>query len=385
MSDFFAPAPEPKTPLGRLRILSSTAGIRVSPLALGGMSLGDQWSHGLGEMTKDSSFKLLDAFVDAGGNFIDTANHYQNEQSESIIGEWMATRQIRDRMIIATKYTCDFRAWEIGKGTAANYSGNHRKSMRLSLQASLKKLQTDYVDILYLHFWDHSSSLKEIMDSLHMLVEGGKVLYLGISDTPAWIVAAANEYALANGKTPFSIYQGHWSVIMRDLERDVIPMARHYGMAIAPWGAVGMGKFQTKAQIREKEKKGETLRAFCGSQQTEPEQKISLTLEKVADEIGEGYSITAVALAWILAKCPRVFPIVGGRKVEHLQDNIRALNIKLKPEQIQELESVVPHDTGFPMNFIGPDPKVDGSRGGPLLAGSAYIDWLQSEKPIGYA
>ena len=383
MTDLFAPAPEPESPLGRYRILSSTAGVRVSPLQLGGMSIGDAWSQQMGSMSKKDSFALLDAFYSAGGNFIDTSNNYQNEQSETWIGEWMAERKNRDRIVLATKFTTPYRDYDIGKAVAPNYSGNSKKSLQLSLRDSLRKLQTDYLDILYLHWWDHSTSIPELMDSLHSLVEQGKVLYLGISDTPAWIVSAANEYARAHAKTPFSIYQGRWNVMRRDFERDILPMARHYGMALAPWDVIGGGKFQTLAQVVARKKQGDGLRSFLGSEQTEEEVKVSAALEKVSKELGEGYSISAVALAYVLAKAPRVFPIVGGRKVEHLKDNIKALEIRLSKEQIKALEAATPFDVGFPSNFIGEDPKVDFGRGGGMLAGAAFVDWGQTEKPIG--
>src|SRR6201995_6218278 len=144
------------------------------------------------------------------------------------------------------------------------------------------------------------------MDALHILVQQGKVLYLGISDTPAWIVSAANEYARAHGKTEFSIYQGQWNVMSRDFERDILPMARHYGMALAPWKVVGSGRFKTKAQLEEMKKNGESLRAFGGANQTEAEVKMSAALEKVASELGQNYSLTAVAIAYVMAKAPRV-------------------------------------------------------------------------------
>ena len=333
-------------------------------------------------MSKDDSFALLDAFVAAGGNFIDTANNYQNEQSETWIGEWMAARKNRDRIILATKFTTPYRDYDVGKGVAPNYSGNHKKSMHLSLRDSLRKLQTDYVDILYLHWWDHTTSIEELMNALHLLVEQGKVLYLGISDTPAWIVAAANEYARAHAKTPFSIYQGRWNVMRREFERDILPMARHYGMALAPWDVIGGGKFQTAAQVAARKEKGEGLRNFFGAEQSEEEVKVSAALEKVAKELGEGYSVSAVALAYVMAKAPKVFPIVGGRKVEHLQDNIKALTIRLSKAQIQELEAATPFEPEFPGNFIGEDPKVNKDKIGGMLAGSAFIDWGQTEKPI---
>ncbi len=358
---FFHPAPEPATELGRYRILSPSAGVRVSPLCLGGMSIGDAWSSAMGSMSKEASFQLLDAYLAAGGNFIDTSNAYQYEQSEKWIGEWMASRNVRDRIVLATKYTSDYQSHIVGKGNGPNFAGNSRKSLHMSVRDSLAKLQTDYIDVLYLHMWDFTTSIKEIMDSLHILVEQSKVLYLGVSDTPAWIVAAANTYAVDHGKTPFVIYQGRWSLMIRDMEREIIPMAREFGMAIAPWDVLGGGKFQSKKALEARKANGESLRGLIsGTEQTEEERRISEALEKVAGEIGEETSITAVALAYVMAKASHVFPIVGGRKVEHLKDNIKALSIRLTDEQIAYLESVKPFDLGFPGNFIGDDPNITG-------------------------
>ncbi|KAF4627185.1 hypothetical protein G7Y89_g10969 [Cudoniella acicularis] len=365
MSELWQPAPEPSTELGRYRILSSTAGLRVSPLQLGAMSIGDAWSNFMGSMDKASSFKLLDAFYEAGGNFIDTANNYQNEQSEIWVGEWMTERKNRDQLVIATKFTTEYKGHELGHGKGVNYCGNHKRSLHMSARDSLKKLKTDWIDILYLHWWDHTTSIEEIMDSLHILVQQGKVLYLGISDTPAWVVSAANTYATAHGKTPFSIYQGRWNVLVRDFEREIIPMARHFGMALAPWDVLGGGKFQTRKALEDRRKKGEGLRGLRPEGlkssktpvQSEDEEKMSEALAKVASEHGIE-SVTAIALAYVLSKAPNVFPLVGGRRVEHLQDNIQALKVKLTTKQIEYLESVKPLDVGFPSNFIGPDPKV---------------------------
>ncbi|KAL5361040.1 NADP-dependent oxidoreductase domain-containing protein [Aspergillus floccosus] len=377
----FAPAPEPPTELGRYRILSSTAGIRVSPLQLGAMSIGDAWSGFMGSMNKESSFKLLDAFVEAGGNFIDTANNYQDEQSETWLGEWMAARQNRDQIVLATKFTTYYKGHALGKGKAPNHSGNHRRSLHMSVRDSLKKLQTDYIDILYMHWWDHTTSIEEIMDSLHILVEQGKVLYLGISDSPAWVVSAANTYARDHGKTPFSIYQGRWNIMKRDFEREIIPMARHFGMALAPWDVLGSGKFQTKKAIEERKQRGEGLRSMMGvNTQTEEEEKISAALEKVANEHGIE-SVTAIALAYVLQKAPNVFPLVGGRKIEHLYDNIQALKIRLTKEQIEYLESVKPLDPGFPNEFIGEDPRVSGVTPW-LMASCAQLAFVPAPQPI---
>ncbi|ROT42617.1 putative aryl-alcohol dehydrogenase [Sodiomyces alkalinus F11] len=357
----FKVAPPPPTELGRLRVLSSTAGIRVSPLALGAMSVGQAWSSAMGSMTKEASFELLDTFVAAGGNLIDTSNNYQNEESETWIGEWSAARGNRDRLVIATKYTSDYRSHEVGQGTqAANASGNHRRSLHTSVRASLKKLQTDYIDILFVHYWDYTTSIKEMMDALHMLVQQGKVLYLGASDAPAWVVSAANTYANAHGKTPFSVYQGRWSIMHRDFEREILPMARSFGLALMPWDVLGGGKFQSREAVEERKARGEGLRALIGDgDQTEEEVRMSEALAKVAAELGTK-SVTGVALAYVRHKAGHVVPIVGGRKVEHLKDNIAALSLRLSDEQIAFLESVRPFDSGFPSNFLGEDPNVTG-------------------------
>lgn len=251
----------------------------------------------------------------------------------------------------------------------------------MSVRDSLAKLQTDFIDILYLHWWDHTTSIEEIMDSLHILVEQGKVMYLGISDSPAWVVSAANYYAKAHGKTPFSIYQGRWNIMLRDFEREIIPMARHFGMALAPWDVLGGGKFQTKAAIEERKKNGEGLRSMMGGEQTEEEVKMSAALEEVANE--HNVSLTAVALAYVMSKTVNVFPLVGGRKVEHLKDNIKALSIKLSDEQIKKLEGVKSFDPGFPNTFIGEDPKISGQPNF-LLGASASIAWQKAAKPIGH-
>ncbi|KAI0719855.1 NADP-dependent oxidoreductase domain-containing protein [Cerioporus squamosus] len=214
--NFWPSAPPPKTALGRYRQLSPLAGVHVSPFCLGGMSVGDKWAaHGMGAQDKESSFKLLDVYYDAGGNFIDTGNSYQDGTSEEFIGEWMEKRNIRDQMVVATKYTASWKRSATDIQQEVHYVGNSVKSMTISLEASLKKLRTHYVDIFYVHWWNWDTSIEEIMNGLHNLVAAGKVLNLGILDCPAWIVPKANLYARMTGKTPSSIYQGLWSGMVR--------------------------------------------------------------------------------------------------------------------------------------------------------------------------
>ncbi|KAM0788304.1 putative aryl-alcohol dehydrogenase aad14 [Microbotryomycetes sp. NB124-2] len=382
MSHIFELNPEPKTPLGRYRILSPTAGVRVSPLVLGGMSFGDAWSSFMGSMSKEDTFKLLDAYFDAGGNFIDTSSNYQDEQSELYLGEWMKVRGNRDRIVLATKYSTNYKQYDMGKNESISYSGNSKKTLHLSIRDSLKKLQTDYVDIFYLHWLDYTTSPKEIMDALHILVEQGKVLYLGVSDTPAWWISAANTYAIAHGKTPFSVVQGRYNVMLRDLEREIIPMARHFGMAIALWDVLCGGKVQSKKQLEARKQAGEKLRSIHGpAEQTEEEAKFSEVLTAVAEEHGIE-SPTAICIAYAMNKTPYVFPIIGGRKVEHLHDNIKALSIKLTPEQIKRIEEVKPFDFGFPSNFIGTDPSIEGKSGNFLINSGGTVDFLKGPQPL---
>lgn len=183
----FQAAPAPKSLLAVHRILSPTAAVRVSPLCLGAMSFGDAWAGTLGSCDKKTTFEILDFFKEKGGNFIDTASNYQNEQSEAWIGEWMKERGNRDEMVIATKFTTAYQSYKgHDKIIQSNFGGNGAKGMKHSVEASLKKLQTDTIDLLYVHWWDYMTSIPELMHALNDLVVSGKVIYLGVSDTPAW-------------------------------------------------------------------------------------------------------------------------------------------------------------------------------------------------------
>ena len=299
----------------------------------------------MGECSKDTSFEILDHFYESGGDFIDTANNYQSEQSETWIGEWMEKRGVRDQMVIATKFTTGFTTYKgFEKGMIHNnYGGNSTKSLHISLEASLKKLKTSYIDVLYLHWWDYTASIEEVMLSLNDVVRSGKVLYLGVSDTPAWIVSKANQYARDHGLRPFVVYQGLWNCAARDFERDILPMCHAEGMALAPWRALGGGQFKTKEQ-REDANTGR-------HNPSEKDLKMSEALEAVAKR--KGTIITSVALAYVMHKSPYVFPIVGGRKLEHIKGNIEALSLVLDDEDMKEIETASDFDIGFPQNFLG--------------------------------
>lgn len=197
--------------------LLGKSGLRVSELCLGTMTFGEDWGWGA---PQDTSRQIFDAFVEAGGNFIDTANLYTNGSSEKIVGELIGSE--RDRFVLATKYSLTGQ-WQGDNNP--NGSGNHRKNMMRSIEGSLQRLNTDYVDVLWLHAWDFTTPVEEVMHAFDDLVRQGKVMYIGISDTPAWIVSQANTLAQANGWAQFIALQIEYSLIQRTPERDLLPMA----------------------------------------------------------------------------------------------------------------------------------------------------------------
>lgn len=296
----------------------------------------------MGVCSQETSEKILDLYYNNGGNFIDTSSNYQHEQTEEWLGEWMKKRNNRDQIVLATKYTMAYRILHNKNEHTINSVGNGNKSLHLSFAASLKKLQTDYIDLLYVHWWDHFTSVEELMQSLNTLVRQGKVLYLGISDSPAWFVSKCNQYARDHGLRPFSVYQGKYNAAIRDMEREVIPMCQAEGMGIAPWGALGGGAFYPESQ---KKDGGRQMPRTTG------QIKISAALEKIAN--AKKTKITSVAMAYTMSKSPYVFPIIGGRNPDHLQSNIEALELELSPEDIESIEAADDFDIGFPTNFIG--------------------------------
>ncbi|KAL9578496.1 MAG: hypothetical protein Q9212_005683 [Teloschistes hypoglaucus] len=344
--------PEMKSLLARHRILAPKAGARVSPLCLGAMNFGNAWKEFMGECSKETAWEMLDYFYEMGGNFVDTASNYQGEESEQWLGEWMEERGRRDEMFVATKY-CG--PWQLHDGTQhkiqTNFGGAATKNLHLSVEASLKKLRTSYVDLLYVHYWDMTTSPEELMQSLNALVLARKTLYLGISDTPAWFVVKCNAYAAHHGLRPFSVYQGKWSAAERDFERDIIPMCQDQGMALAPWGVLGGGAFKPQSSQSDEGKKEKEQGRNMPSLIAKNAAATSTVLEKMAER--KDTAMTSVALAYVLHKAPYVFPIVGGRKVEHLKGNIEALGLKLSEDDVKEIEGAYDFDLGFPGNFLG--------------------------------
>ncbi|KAI9369680.1 NADP-dependent oxidoreductase domain-containing protein [Aspergillus egyptiacus] len=343
----FQPPPKPTSPLAHHRILSPTASVKVSPLCLGGISLGNEWSELFG--TSVDPFALLDEFYAQGGNFIDTANVYNDEKSEAHIGAWMHERGLRDQMVVATKFSSGYRGHNRAREPLqSNFAGNSAKSMFLSVRDSLRKLRTEYIDVLYVHWWDFATSVEELMIHLHSYVVAKQVLYLGVSDTPAWVVVKANEFARKNGLTPFSIYQGKWNAAFRDMEAEIIPMCEDQGMAIVPWAALGGGLLLSVAQRREREEKLAGQKSFY--EIGERELAVSEALEKVAD--AKRTTVQAVALAYLYHQSTYVIPIVGVQTIDQVKAMNDAVTVRLSKDEIQAIQDAAPFNPLFPMNFL---------------------------------
>jgi aryl-alcohol dehydrogenase-like predicted oxidoreductase len=345
------------------------------------MTFGTKQSDRYGECSKETSFAILDHYYDQGGNFIDTASVYYYGECEQWLGEWMAKRGNRDEIVLATKYS---NMYDPSKKIKVNLQGDGTKSMRLSIERSLSNLQTTYIDLFYVHIWDFTTSIPELMHSLNDLVSSGKVNYLGISDTPAWIVAKANQYARDHGLRQFVVYQGMWNATMRDFERDIIPMCKAEGMGLCPYGVLNQGRFQTAEGFKEREKNNPGRKMIKTSSR---DKQVSAVLEEISKT--KGVSLLNIALAYILNKTPYVFPIIGGRKLEHLEGNIPAIGVSLSPEDVEKIESSYEFDHGFPHTFLsgalfdGSKPRPANGPGDVWLTKSAgYIDWVEEPKPI---
>ncbi|KAI5210580.1 Aldo/keto reductase [Aureobasidium subglaciale] len=349
----FESPPKPTNPLAYHRILSPSAAVKVSPLCLGGISIGQSWSGHFGK--NEDAFTLLDTFFELGGNFIDTSNVYNSGESETLIGDWMEERDNRDQMVVATKYSAGYMGhMRDQKPMQTNYTGNSAKSMYVSVRDSLAKLKTEYIDILYVHWWDFGTSVEEVMRHLHTLILARQVLYLGISDTPAWIVVKANAFARQHGLTPFSIYQGKWHAAMRDMEAELIPMCEDEGLAIVPWAALGGGQLLTEDQRKQRANDPDARKGYGGDEKII---KISETCEKIAKD--KNTTLQAVALAYLFAQSTYVFPIVGVQTVEHVKAMPDALRITLTPEEVAKVQDAASFDPLFPMSFLY---NYDGSQ-----------------------
>lgn len=318
--------------------LLGNSGLRVSELALGTMTFGEDWGWGA---DKETSHQIFEAFVEAGGNFIDTSNNYTNGTSERFVGDFIAND--RDQFVVATKYTLRL---ENGNARNANEGGNSRKSMVRSVENSLRRLQTDYIDLLYLHMWDFMTPVEEVMRAMDDLVRAGKVLYAGFSDSPAWVISYAVGLAERYGWARPVAAQLPYNFADRDAERAVLPMARTHGLAVMAWGLLGGGSLTGKYN----DDHDDQPRRYEGV--SDKAKATAAELQTIADEIDR--TPAQVAVNWVRQQ-PGVIPILGARTVAQIEDNLGALDFSLSDEHLARLGNVREFRPGFPLSFLTGD------------------------------
>jgi len=327
--------------------LLGRSGLKVSELCLGTMGFGTEGGWGA---EKDASFEIMDAYANAGGNFLDTANMYKLGTSEKIIGEYLSHHD-RDFFVLATKYTLK------DNTTNPNASGNNRKNMMRSVEESLKRMKTDFIDLLYLHIWDDITPIDEVMRGMDDLVRQGKVNYIAISDTPAWVVAKGNTLAELMGWSQFVALQIEYSLLARTPERDLIPMAKHFGLTITPWAPLAGGALTGKYL------KGDKGRIKPESKRLNDRAvEITKVVIAIADELGA--SASHVALKWTMQQGFSCIPIVGATKLSQLEDNLKTLDVTLTDEHLKRLDKASSIELGFPGEFFGEDAVRNNVFGG---------------------
>ncbi len=319
--------------------LFGKSGLRVSELCLGTMTFGTEWGWGA---EKEESQQIFDAYANAGGNFLDTANRYTEGTSERWLGEFI--KSDRHHFVLATKYTLRDRQGDI------NFAGNHRKNMMRSVEESLRRLDTDFIDLLWVHAWDGLTPVDEILRGLDDLVRSGKVQYIGISDTPAWVVSQANTMAELRGWTAFTGLQIEYSLLQRTPERDLLPMAQAFGLAITPWGALGGGALTGKYL------KGETGRVVESSaRRSDRANTIATELVQQAEKMGVPPG--QLAINWSRQRNAQLtsIPIVGARTAAQLQDSLGCLDFHIPADILKILDQASAIEMGFPHEFLTSD------------------------------
>ncbi|MGW7821541.1 aldo/keto reductase [Streptomyces puniciscabiei] len=322
--------------------LFGRTGLRVSELALGTMTFGEEGGWGA---DKGTSARILDVYAEAGGNFVDTANNYTDGSSERMLGELLAGR--RDRFVLASTYTCGTRDGD------PNSAGNHRGNLVRSVEDSLRRLRTDRLDVLWVHARDNFTPVEEVMRALDDVVRSGKVLYVGVSDWPAWEIAQANTLAELRGWTGFAGSQLRYSLLERTPERELLPQARAFDLAVFAWEPLARGKLTGKYR------RGETGRLDASGERPAvwEEDVISVVLE-VAGQAG--WSPAQVALAWLLGRPGNVVPIVSGTKPEQLADNLASTGVRLDADAVKRLDAASAVPLGFPHDFLR-EPLITGN------------------------
>jgi aryl-alcohol dehydrogenase-like predicted oxidoreductase len=316
--------------------LFGASGLRVSELFLGAMTFGEQ--GGVGAPPQECR-RILDAYADAGGNVIDTAINYRDGASEEILGELLAGR--RDRFVLSTKYTVT------RDRDDPNAAGNHRKNLRLSLETSLRRLRTDYLDIYWVHMWDRHTPAEETMRALDEQVRAGKILYTGISDTPAWLISRANTLAAWHDWTAFTGVQAPYSLLQRDIERELLPMAEALGLTVAAWSPLADGILSGKFTGANAARNGARIDPATLSQH---QLAVAAAVQDVAADLGA--TPAQVAIAWTRARSPAIHPIIGARRLDQLLDNLGAAGLELPAEAVTQLDATTEPDLGFPAAFI---------------------------------
>jgi aryl-alcohol dehydrogenase-like predicted oxidoreductase len=313
-----------------------TSGLRVSELILGAMTFGE---HGGVGAPIEECRRILDAYADVGGNTIDTAINYRDGASEEILGQLLVGR--RESFILGSKYTVSRNRVD------PNAAGNARKNLRISLETSLRRLNTDYLDLYWVHMWDRATPIEETMRALDDAVRAGKILYVGISDTPAWVVAQANTLAAWRGWSPFIGLQVPYSLLQRDIERELLPMAEAFGLGVTAWSPLAGGVLSGK-YTRPGGATGGTR--LDPASLDERAHAVAQTVQDVADD--RGATPSQVAIAWTMARSSSVHPILGARRADQLRDNLGALEVQLSAEECARLEAATGFTLGFPSDFI---------------------------------
>lgn len=326
--------------------LLGRSGLRVSPLALGTMTFGSDWGWGADEA---EAKRIFDTYVDRGGNFVDTAVNYTNGAAERILGELVKDK--RERIVLATKFTMARRPGD------PNAGGNHRLNLVRSLETSLRQLQTDRIDLLYLHGWDFTTQPEEVMRALDDLVRAGKILYVGICNTPAWRIAQMQTLAELRGWTAFAALQIEYSLIERTVEHELLPMAHAMGLGVLPWSPLGGGILTGKYGQADLTEANEAQVSTTRKGVMASSGQLTGRALRIADEVAgiaaeTGASRAQVALAWTLRHPAVTSPIIGARTLAQAHDNLGALAITLTDEHVQRLSRVSAPAPIFPERFM---------------------------------
>ncbi|MBS7457279.1 aldo/keto reductase [Coralloluteibacterium stylophorae] len=334
------------TSLDRYRLLGRS-GLRVSPLSLGTMTFGSDWGWGADQ---DEARRIFDAYVDRGGNFVDTSVNYTDGASERILGGFIRDR--RERIVLATKATMARDPADINAG------GNHRRNLVRSVEASLRQLDTGWIDLLYLHAWDFTATPEEVMRALDDLVRGGKILYVGICNTPAWRVAQMQALADLRGWSPFVALQIEYSLVERTVEHELMPMAQALGLGVLPWSPLGGGILTGKYRREDLSDENGADVATTRKGVIASTGHLNARALAIADVVGEvaaevGASRSQVALAWTLRHPAVVSPVMGARTLAQAEDNFGALDLVLDDAQLARLDAASAPAPIFPERFIG--------------------------------